>query len=169
MADEHDASRFRLPWKGPAQHVARRAPAASALEWRDTIHSRLLVCAAIFACWTVGIEARLVYLQVAQHGEIAFEDMFTGDSPSIGAAAYVAGPLAFLLTNDYEPVEIDRLDLTIVSSESPRTAELEGQPLPSHHAKVVRDGWARSSPGGLRSRRTRRPIRVRCPPGAPDA
>ena len=62
---------------------------------------------------------------VAQHGEIAFEDMFTGDSPSVGAAAYVAGPLAFLLTNDYEPVEIDRLDLTIVSSESPRTAELE--------------------------------------------
>jgi hypothetical protein len=62
---------------------------------------------------------------VAQHGEIAFEDMFTGDSPSVGAAAYVAGPLAFLLTNDYEPVEIDGLDLTIVSSESPRTAELE--------------------------------------------
>jgi hypothetical protein len=62
---------------------------------------------------------------VAQHGEIAFEDLFTGDSPSVGAAAYVAGPLAFLLTNDYEPVEIDGLDLTIVSSESPRTAELE--------------------------------------------
>jgi hypothetical protein len=62
---------------------------------------------------------------VAQHGEIAFEDMFTGDSPSVGAAAYVAGPLAFLLTNDYEPVEINGLDLTIVSSESPRTAELE--------------------------------------------
>jgi hypothetical protein len=62
---------------------------------------------------------------VARHGEIAFEDLFTGDSPSVGAAAYVAGPLAFLLTNDYEPVEIDSLDLTIVSSESPRTAELE--------------------------------------------
>ena len=44
---------------------------------------------------------------VAQHGEIAFEDLFTGDSPSIGAASYIAGPLAFLLTNDYEPVEID--------------------------------------------------------------
>jgi hypothetical protein len=62
---------------------------------------------------------------VAQHGEIAFEDLFTGDSPSVGAASYVAGPLAFLLTNDYESVEIDGLDLTIVSSESPRTAELE--------------------------------------------
>jgi hypothetical protein len=62
---------------------------------------------------------------VARHGQIAFEDLFTGDSPSIGAASYIAGPLAFLLTNDVEPVEIDALDLTIVSSEVPRTAELE--------------------------------------------
>jgi hypothetical protein len=62
---------------------------------------------------------------VAGHGQIAFEDLFTGDSPSIGAASYIAGPLAFLLTNDVEPVEIDALDLTIVSSEMPRTAELE--------------------------------------------
>ncbi len=62
---------------------------------------------------------------VAGHGQIAFEDLFTGESPSIGAASYIAGPLAFLLTNDVEPVEIDALDLTIVSSEVPRTAELE--------------------------------------------
>jgi hypothetical protein len=62
---------------------------------------------------------------VDQHDEISFEDLFTGDSPSIGAASYIAGPIAFLLTNDYEPVEINKLDLTIVSSESPRTATLE--------------------------------------------
>ena len=62
---------------------------------------------------------------VSGHGQIAFEDLFTGDSPSIGAASYIAGPLAFLLTNDIEPVEIDALDLTIVSSEVPRTADLE--------------------------------------------
>jgi hypothetical protein len=62
---------------------------------------------------------------VDQHDEIAFEDLFTGESPSIGAASYIAGPIAFLLTNDYEPVEINELDLTIVSSESPRTATLE--------------------------------------------
>ena len=30
---------------------------------------------------------------VKEHGEIAFEDLFTGDSPSIGAASYIAGPL----------------------------------------------------------------------------
>lgn len=59
------------------------------------------------------------------HGEVAFEDLFTGDSPSIGAAMYVAGPLTFLLTNEFEPVEISELELTISSYESPRTATLE--------------------------------------------
>ena len=62
---------------------------------------------------------------VDKHGEIAFEDLFTGDSPSVGAASYIAGPITFLLKNDFEPVEINTLDLTIVSSESPRTAVLE--------------------------------------------
>ena len=49
------------------QHVARRETVASPIQWRNTIHSRLLVCAAMLACWTVAIEARLVYLQVVQH------------------------------------------------------------------------------------------------------
>lgn len=62
---------------------------------------------------------------VARHGEIAFEDIFTGESPSVGAASYIAGPITFLLKNEFEPVEIDELDLTIVSSEEPRTAVLE--------------------------------------------
>ena len=61
----------------------------------------------------------------ARHGEVAFEDLFTGESPSVGAAAYVAGPLTFLLTNEFEPVEISKLDLTIASYEEPRTATLE--------------------------------------------
>ena len=63
--------------------------------------------------------------EVDNHEEIAFEDLFTGDSPSIEAASYIAGPITFLLKNQFEPVEINKLDLTIVSSESARTAVLE--------------------------------------------
>ena len=70
MADQHGGSRFRLPWTGPVQRVARRETPASPVQWRRTIHSRLLICAGILACWTVGIEARLVYLQVLQYGEM---------------------------------------------------------------------------------------------------
>jgi len=62
---------------------------------------------------------------VKKHGEIAFEDLFTGDRPSAGAAAYVAAPVTFLLTNDDEPVEIEGLNLSITTSEQPLTASLE--------------------------------------------
>ena len=56
-----------------ARLLGRAIPAAGhppASEWRDVVRSRLLVCAALFACWTTGIEARLVYLQVADHADL---------------------------------------------------------------------------------------------------
>jgi cell division protein FtsI (penicillin-binding protein 3) len=65
VAEERN-SRFRLPWI-PAQRVARRETGAAPIAWRDTLRSRIIVCASVFALWTVGIEARLLYLQVAQH------------------------------------------------------------------------------------------------------
>jgi cell division protein FtsI (penicillin-binding protein 3) len=72
MADEHGRSRFRLPlpWSGSVQRPARRDATAAPVEWRATLRSRLLVCAAIFGLWTVGIEARLLYLQVLEHGDL---------------------------------------------------------------------------------------------------
>jgi cell division protein FtsI (penicillin-binding protein 3) len=68
-------SRFRLPWGLPwtvrtsAPQAVRRDP-ATAPDWRDAVRSRLIVCAAIFALWTAGIEARLVYLQVIDHNDL---------------------------------------------------------------------------------------------------
>jgi cell division protein FtsI (penicillin-binding protein 3) len=46
----------------------RREP--TPLDWRQTIRSRLIVCAAALALWTTGIEARLVYLQVFDHADL---------------------------------------------------------------------------------------------------
>ena len=46
----------------------RREPAP--LDWRKTIRSRLIVCAAALGLWTTGIEARLVYLQVFDHADL---------------------------------------------------------------------------------------------------
>lgn len=62
---------------------------------------------------------------VRQHGTVAFEDVFTGDSPSVGAAASVVGPLNFLLSNDFEPVHLEGVDLDITTSEQPETVRLE--------------------------------------------
>lgn len=63
--------------------------------------------------------------KVRTHGELTFEDIFTGDSPSIGAASYVVGPITFLLANDFAPVEIEDVDIEITTSEQPKTAKLE--------------------------------------------
>lgn len=53
-----------------SQFSAARADLPPALAWRATLQSRMLAVAAIFALWTIGIEARLFYLQVIQHSEL---------------------------------------------------------------------------------------------------
>jgi len=63
--------------------------------------------------------------QVRHHGDLTFEDLFTGESPSVGAASAIAVPLTFLLRNEFESVDIEGLDITISSSEEPRTATIE--------------------------------------------
>ena len=43
---------------------------ASNHRWRPTLKRRVLVAAVMFLLWAIGIEARLVYLQVFQHDEL---------------------------------------------------------------------------------------------------
>jgi hypothetical protein len=62
---------------------------------------------------------------VRKYGTVDFEDLFTGDTPSIGAAAYVVGPINFLLRNAFEGVDIEGLNLEIEASEQSKTATLE--------------------------------------------
>ncbi len=69
MADQH-GGRFKLPWSSSAQRILRREPVSGPADWREVLRSRLVVCAGLFALWTVSIEARLVYLQVVEHAEM---------------------------------------------------------------------------------------------------
>jgi hypothetical protein len=62
---------------------------------------------------------------VKNHGSVSFEDLFTGDSPSVGAAAAVVGPINLLLRNAFEDIELEGLKLDIDASELPRSATLE--------------------------------------------
>jgi SpoIVB peptidase S55 len=73
------------------------------------------------ATFTVRGKAKL-----KKHEEITFDNLFSGgDSPSTGAAAYIVSPIAALIGNDYEKVDLEGLDLTIASTEEPKTAILE--------------------------------------------
>jgi len=60
-----------------------------------------------------------------KYGDLSFEDLFTGDQPSVGAAASVVGPINLLLRNAFEDVEFSGVSLEIDASEQPRSATLE--------------------------------------------
>ena len=62
---------------------------------------------------------------VKNHGDIAFNDLFAGNSASASAAGYMVAPIAYLMANDYEKVELEGLDFTVGSSEEPKTATLQ--------------------------------------------
>jgi hypothetical protein len=60
-----------------------------------------------------------------KYGNVDFEDLFTGDQPSVGAAASVVAPINLLMRNAFEDVDIEGLNLEIDASEQPRSATLE--------------------------------------------
>jgi hypothetical protein len=62
---------------------------------------------------------------IKSQGELSFEDIFTGEQPAGGAAAYVAGPLAALLKNSGEQVDVEKIALTIDATEQQRSARIE--------------------------------------------
>jgi hypothetical protein len=64
-------------------------------------------------------------VSLKNHESVAFDNVFSGEQPSMNAAAYVVAPIVALMGNDYEKVDLEGVDLTITSSERPKTATLE--------------------------------------------
>jgi hypothetical protein len=64
-------------------------------------------------------------VQVRNHDDILVDNLFSGDSATVGAASYIVTPLTALLGNDYEKVDVAGIDLTFKSGEEPRTATLQ--------------------------------------------
>ena len=79
---KHQAWTFGASWLERLRAVIRRARPArpdrrnrrgrgrTAQTWRQVVRGRLLTAGLCFAVWAVGIEARLVYLQVASYDEL---------------------------------------------------------------------------------------------------
>ncbi len=62
---------------------------------------------------------------VKKHDTITFNNLFAGDTASSGAASYMVSPVAYLMGNDFEKVELEGLEFTIGTSEEPKTATLQ--------------------------------------------
>lgn len=57
--------------------------------------------------------------------DVAFEDVYSGETALLLAAGAVANPLTALLNNDLAVVDIEGIDISITAAEEPRTAVLE--------------------------------------------
>lgn len=88
-----------------------------------------------FGTGTFAVHGRAI---VNNHEDIEFDNLFSGDQPSIAAATYIVAPLTALVANDYEKVDIKSIELTVRSAEEPHTATLERvwvddpRPRPGH-------------------------------------
>jgi SpoIVB peptidase S55 len=63
--------------------------------------------------------------RVKQHEAIEFNNLISGDQAAMNAAAYLIAPITYLLGNEYEKVDLEGVDVTIGTTEEPKTATLE--------------------------------------------
>jgi len=63
--------------------------------------------------------------KVKKHDAIAFNNLFSGEQASMGAAAYIVAPITYLVGNDFEKVQLESIDITLSTAEEPKTATLE--------------------------------------------
>ena len=75
-----------------------------------------------FGTSTVRVDARL---SLTGKPDVRVVDLFTQEQPAMQAAALVAAPLAYLMSNDFERVSVDGLQVDVSSDETIQTATLE--------------------------------------------
>ena len=63
--------------------------------------------------------------KIKKHDAIAFNNLFSGEQASMGAAAYIVAPITYLVGNDFEKVQLENIDITLSTAEEPKTATLE--------------------------------------------
>jgi hypothetical protein len=63
--------------------------------------------------------------KVKKHEAVNFNNLFSGDQAAMSMAAYVVAPVTYLMGNDYEKVDVEGVDVTIATTEEPRTGVLE--------------------------------------------
>jgi hypothetical protein len=75
-----------------------------------------------FGTSTIRVDGRLT---LSDRREVRVEDLFTAGQPSVQAAALVAAPLAFVMTNEFQKVTVERLDLNVTSYETTQSASIQ--------------------------------------------
>jgi hypothetical protein len=74
-----------------------------------------------FGTQTVKVSA---WISMDENRRVHIEDVFADDQPALSAAAMAAAPLSYLMTNDFEPVDVKSMEVSIEATETPETARL---------------------------------------------
>ena len=106
---------------------------------------------------------------IRAQGDIAFEDLFSGDQPAGGAAAYIAGPLTALLKNSAEAVNVDKIELVIDASEQQRSARIERVWLDTTRPRAGRDAIVYVAMRDARGREVVKQVPIQVPANATGA
>jgi hypothetical protein len=75
-----------------------------------------------FGTATLAVKSRA---RIRGQADLNVEDVFTGDTPVLGAATAIAGPITMVLANNIAKVTLESLDISITTSETPRTMTIE--------------------------------------------
>jgi len=63
--------------------------------------------------------------QIKDHGDVRFDDIYSGDAAAVLAASAISNPLVTLFQSTLGSIEIERIDVTVSASEESRIATLE--------------------------------------------
>ncbi len=74
-----------------------------------------------FGTATVKVSA---WISLVDERRVHIEDIFADQQPALSASAMAAAPLSFLMTNDFQKVEVESMEVSIEATESPQTARL---------------------------------------------
>ena len=75
-----------------------------------------------FGTSTVTVDAKL---SLSGGREVRVQDLFTEEQPAMQASALVAAPLAYLMTNDFEDVKVEKVVVDVTSQETIQSATIE--------------------------------------------
>ena len=63
--------------------------------------------------------------QIKDHGDVRFDDIYSGDAAAVLAASAISNPLVTLFQSALGSIEIERIDVSVSASEESRIATLE--------------------------------------------
>ncbi|MGE3956084.1 MAG: SpoIVB peptidase S55 domain-containing protein [Vicinamibacterales bacterium] len=75
-----------------------------------------------FGTATYSVQGRLT---IRGHEPVVLDNMFAGENAASNTSAYIVAPITAMVNNDYESVDMESLDISVKSTEQPRTAQLE--------------------------------------------